>query len=374
MEPGVRGVPDVHQRRGVLHTDGLLPEDVLRHSRLAGLELERLADCQAHGVARVHRPAVLGANRVRLADRHLRSATRVPGTSQGVHRVRVAAELVLQPVPVRHTHQAVQKGLRDDLQGDRGVARHQRHRTVPAQLQLQQPTDARQHQQPGGPVVPGQLPTPAMQLQRQAAGRQVRQGRRDAVRVADGQIPPVRVLLAPRVRVRPAIHAQRPVRVPDCRDPAEAAQTRVVHVVQRELQLISVRLVATARPPSPPPPPSPLRRTTPAARPETAAGQLMDRHQKDVAGLEPVQFPERQLRIRQHGQHERQHSGVPVQRQRQAQATAHPAVGRAGRGRTATGRAGSRQLLLRVTQQANRPVSGHHSVGGRDKRSQRWQG
>lgn len=54
VEPGVCGVPDVHQRRGFLHTDGMLPEDVLRHSRLAGLELQRFPNSQTDGPARVH--------------------------------------------------------------------------------------------------------------------------------------------------------------------------------------------------------------------------------------------------------------------------------------------------------------------------------
>lgn len=39
VELGVRGVPDVHQRRGVLHTHGMLLENVLRHPGLAGVEL-----------------------------------------------------------------------------------------------------------------------------------------------------------------------------------------------------------------------------------------------------------------------------------------------------------------------------------------------
>lgn len=54
LESGIRGVSDVHQRRGVLHSNGLLPEDVLCHPRLAGVELERLAHCQAHGPTGVH--------------------------------------------------------------------------------------------------------------------------------------------------------------------------------------------------------------------------------------------------------------------------------------------------------------------------------
>ena len=44
---------------------------------------------------------------------------------QGLHRVRPSAELLLQPVLVRHPDQAVQEGLRHDLQGHRRVQSHQ---------------------------------------------------------------------------------------------------------------------------------------------------------------------------------------------------------------------------------------------------------
>lgn len=372
VEPDVRGVSDVHQRRRVLHTDGLLPEDVLRDPGLAGVELERLAHRQAHGPARVHRPAVLGTDRVRIADRDRRLPSGVPRTSQGVHRVRVTAELVLQPVLIRHTHQTVQEGLRDDMQGDRGVPRHPRHRPVPAQFELQQSADARQHQQPGGPVVPGQLSAPTVQLQREAVGRrhEVDEGGRDVLRLAERQVPRRDVVPATRVRVRAPVHAQRPVRVPDSRDPAEATQTRVVHVVQRELQFVPVGLLA--EPPSSPSPSSSLRRTVAVARPQTAAGQLVDRHPENVAGLEPVQFPERQFRFREHGKHECQHAGVQVKRERRlwrrppqtAKAAADAPVGGAGRRRTAA--AGHRFGLF--AEQVDRPVFGHHTVGGRDER------
>ena len=46
---------------------------------------------------------------------------------QGLHRVRPPSELLLQPVLVRHPDQAVQEGLRHDLQGHRGVESHQVH-------------------------------------------------------------------------------------------------------------------------------------------------------------------------------------------------------------------------------------------------------
>lgn len=372
VEPGVRGVPDVHQRRGVLHTDGVLSENVLRHPRLSGVELERLADRQTHGAAGVHRPAVLGAHSVRLADGHLRLPSGVTGTGQGVHGVRVAAELVLQPVLVRYTHQTVQERLRDDMQGHRGVARHEGHRPVPAQFQLQQPADTGQHQQLGGQVVPGQLSASAVQLQRQAAGRQVGEDGRDVLRLAERQVPQDHVVPATGVGVGPAaVHAQRPVRVSDSGDPAEAAQASVVDVVERELQFVAVGLVAAASPPSPSP--SPLRRAAAAARPETAAGQLVDSDQEDVAGLEPVEFEERQFRFREHGQHEREHPRVQVERDRRRplgiQAAAHAAVGRVGRGGTVAGvrrHGGRRRWRQRLfAEQTHRAVFGHHTVGGR---------
>lgn len=131
MESGVRGVPDVYQRRGVLHTDGLLPEDVLRHPGFASMELERFPDRQTHGPTSVYGPVVLGAHRFRLANGHLWVPPGISGTGQSVHGVRVAAELLLQPVSIRHTHQTVQKGLRDDMQGHRGVSGDPGHRPVP---------------------------------------------------------------------------------------------------------------------------------------------------------------------------------------------------------------------------------------------------
>ena len=42
-------------------------------------------------------------------------------SGQGLHRVRLASELLLQPVLVRHPHEAVQEGLRHDLQGHRRI-------------------------------------------------------------------------------------------------------------------------------------------------------------------------------------------------------------------------------------------------------------
>lgn len=107
---------------------------------------------------------MLGTHRVRLADRHLRLPSGVVGTGQGVHRFRIAVELVLQPVLVRHTDQTVQEGLRDDMQGHRRIPGDAGHRPMQAQFEFQQQTDARQHQQSSGPVVPGQLPAPAVQL------------------------------------------------------------------------------------------------------------------------------------------------------------------------------------------------------------------
>lgn len=309
---------------------------------------------------------MLGTDRVRVTHRHLWISVGVPGTGQGVHRVRAAPELVLQPVPVRHTHQAVQKGLRDDMQSDRGVPGDPGHRPVPAQLQFQQPSDTGQHQQPGGPVVPGPgLPASAVQLQRETAGRQVRQGGRDVLRLAERQVPEADVVPATGIRFRSAVHAKRPVRVPDSRDPAEATQTGVVHVEQRELQLVPFGFVA-ATPPSPSS--SSLWRAAPVAGPETAAGQLVDSDPENVPGLQPVQLPERQLGLGEHGQHERQHQGVQVERRRRGQvseAQAHPPVGRARRGRTAAG--GRRRW--RVAEQTHRPVPGHHTVGGREQRA-----
>ena len=39
-------------------------------------------------------------------------------TGQGLHGLCLASELVLQPVPLRHSDQAIQEGLCNDLQGN----------------------------------------------------------------------------------------------------------------------------------------------------------------------------------------------------------------------------------------------------------------
>lgn len=127
------------------------------------MEFERLTNRKANGAAGVHGLFVLVADRVLLVDGGVRTAAHLAGAGQGVHGVHPAAQLVLQPLPLRHPHQAVQEGLRAHLQGDRGVARHQGHRPLPPQLQLQQPPDAGQHQQHGGQVV---ARAPALRLLR----------------------------------------------------------------------------------------------------------------------------------------------------------------------------------------------------------------
>jgi hypothetical protein len=75
------------------------------------------------------------------------------------------------------------------------------------------------------------------------------------------------------VSQRRAGRAERSVRVPNSRDPAEAAQTSLVRV-QRELQLVTLRLVAQRAPP--------LRHPAATARPQEEV--FMGRHQKNVAG------------------------------------------------------------------------------------------
>lgn len=111
--------------------------DVLRHSGLASVELERFSHRQEDGAASVHRLLVLGSDRLLLVNSGLRAAVRVAGGGQSVHRIHPAAQLVLQPVPLRHSDQTVQKGLRHDLQSHRGVAGYPRHRTLPTQFQFQ---------------------------------------------------------------------------------------------------------------------------------------------------------------------------------------------------------------------------------------------
>ena len=114
-QPHLRRVSHDHQRDGVPHPHGLLPQDVLRDPRLAGLEHERFAHRQAHGVAGVHRLLVLVTHRVLLAHGGLRAPAGVAGAGEGLHRVRPPAQLVLQPVPVRDLDQTVQEGLCDDM-------------------------------------------------------------------------------------------------------------------------------------------------------------------------------------------------------------------------------------------------------------------
>lgn len=141
-QPDVRRLSHGHQRRGLPHPHGLLPEDVLRNQGLAGVELQRLAHRQAHGAARLHGFPLLVPDSVLRPHGGLRTPAHHPGASQGVHRVRAAAQLMLQPVPVRHTDEAVQEGLRDDLQGHRGESSDARHRPLQTQFQFQQQADA----------------------------------------------------------------------------------------------------------------------------------------------------------------------------------------------------------------------------------------
>ena len=136
--PRLRRLPHAHQRRGFLHPDGLLPEDVLRYKGLAGLELERLAYRQEDGAPSVHRFYLLVADRFLLAYGGVRPAVGQFGAGEGIRRVRAAAQLLLQSVSLRDTDQTVQEGLRDDLQGDRGEQSHEGHREVQAQLEFQQ--------------------------------------------------------------------------------------------------------------------------------------------------------------------------------------------------------------------------------------------
>lgn len=117
-QPNIRGFPDVHQRRRLLNPHGVLLEDVLRDPRLAGLELERLANRQEDGASGFHRLPLLVAHSVLLVNSGVRTSVSDAGTSQSLHGFRAAAELLLQSVPVRHLDEAVQEGLRHDLQGD----------------------------------------------------------------------------------------------------------------------------------------------------------------------------------------------------------------------------------------------------------------
>lgn len=94
-QPNLRRVPDVHKRRGVPDPHGVLPEDVLCHSRLPGVELERFEDREAHGVASVHRLLVLVAHSLLLPDGSVRTAADNARTSQSIHGVRASVELVL---------------------------------------------------------------------------------------------------------------------------------------------------------------------------------------------------------------------------------------------------------------------------------------
>jgi len=84
---------------------------------VSGVELERLANCQADGIVGVHRLPVLVADRLLLVDGGVRAAAHLAGAGQGVHRLHPATQLVLQPISLRHPHQAVQEGLRAHLQG-----------------------------------------------------------------------------------------------------------------------------------------------------------------------------------------------------------------------------------------------------------------
>lgn len=106
------------------------------------MEFQRLAHRQAHGAARLHGFSLLVSYSVLLANGGFRTAANHAGAGQGVHGVRAAAKLVLQPVPVRHTDEAVQEGLRNDLQGHRGEQSHEGHRPVQAQFEFQQQADA----------------------------------------------------------------------------------------------------------------------------------------------------------------------------------------------------------------------------------------
>lgn len=139
----VRGVPHADQRGGFSDTDGMLPEDVLRDTRFPGVELERLADREENGVARVYRFSLLVADRFLLPHGDLRSAASVPRAGEGFRGVRAAAQFLLQSVSVRDSHETIQEGLRADMQSNRGVARDTRHRPVSAQLELQQSADTR---------------------------------------------------------------------------------------------------------------------------------------------------------------------------------------------------------------------------------------
>lgn len=104
---GVRGISDVHQWRSLSHSDGMLPEDVLRDPWIPSMEFERFTNSQANGIACVHRLYLLVTNCISVIDCRLWIASHFAGTGESVYRLRAAAELMLQSISVRNHDETV---------------------------------------------------------------------------------------------------------------------------------------------------------------------------------------------------------------------------------------------------------------------------
>jgi hypothetical protein len=96
------------------------------------VELERLSHSQKNGPASFHRFPLLVADSLLLSHGDLWTATGVFGAGKGFRGIRATAQFVLQSFSIRDPHEAIQEGLRVDMQSDRGVARDSRYRQMSA--------------------------------------------------------------------------------------------------------------------------------------------------------------------------------------------------------------------------------------------------
>lgn len=70
-----------------------------------------------HGPTGLYRPTLLVSNRVFLSHGCIWIAISVVGRSESIHGLYSAPQLLLQPIPLRNSHQAIQERLCPHLQG-----------------------------------------------------------------------------------------------------------------------------------------------------------------------------------------------------------------------------------------------------------------